>query len=123
MRMSKRVGGTVVSGILMLAILVPSASAVAPGRTTQQRVRCDSGSHLEGRWGNRYWQVTFTLKNNRNQRTMVYGSWYVDGLPNRTVRHRAELAAGAKEIFYSDGTDGSEHDEPPTIDRLRCRYS
>ena len=119
MRMSKRMAGMVAGGILMLATLAPPANAVAPGRATQ-RVHCPSHAEHYNRWHRSYWVVTFVLKNDRNHRSTVYGSWHVDAArESRTVRHHADLAAGTRETF-STTFDGGPN-QAPQVDLPRCR--
>ena len=119
MKLSVRAATMVVVVILMMAMVAPSATAVAPGRRAQ-RVHCSSSSQHYRRWHQSYWVVTFVLKNDRKHRSTVHGSWRVEGASSdRTVRHHADLAAGARKSF-SKLFDGGPN-AAPAIDLLRCR--
>ena len=115
MKLSVRAAPMVVVVILMMAMVAPSATAVAPGRRGHD-VRCSSSVAKTGSsaWGRR-WQIRFVLQNNRNQRTTVHGRWQVDtsGYVD-THRHGAELAAGEREVFYL------KLQRRPIVDLLRC---
>ncbi len=117
MKLSVRAATMVVVGILMMAMVAPSATAVAPGRSAL-KVRCDDRVERVGHGWGRHWEARLILENNRNQRTTVYGSWFVDGPHgNDTFRHHAELAAGERKVFRHGISRGREG---PTVDLLRC---
>ena len=119
MKLSVRAATMVVVAILMMAMVAPSATAVAPGKWDfGPRVGCRSfvtSSH--------YLRVNFILKNDRNQRTTVHGRWHVydDSRIDETFRHHAELATGEREVFTH--IVGHPYMDEPTVDRLDCRES
>ena len=118
MKLSVRAATMLVVAILMMAMVAPSATAVAPGKWGHPDVRCNSRVTETGSsaWGRR-WQIRFVLKNNRNQRRTVHGRWQVESSGYiDTLRRDAELAADERAVFYHRLT------YRPTVDLLACRF-
>jgi hypothetical protein len=116
--MTMRIARMIAIGGLMVAALAVPAHAVAPGRTPE-RVRCGASARLFTHGPHR-WIVTFVLKNERDHRATVHGSWHVDARDvSRTVRHHADLDPGRRKKFGTWFEGG--RDQEPTVELLRCR--
>ena len=126
MKQSVRAATMVVVGILTMAMVAPSATAVVPGRWAHG-VRCHSRADYDqgrtwGHWDDR-WIVTFVLVNQRNHRSTVYGSWHLGtsrSVHSETVHRHADLASEGRQTFEVKYRGELEKDAP-TIDLLGCR--
>jgi hypothetical protein len=119
MRPSARRAGAAMTALLILTLWAPSAGAVAPGRTVA-RERCSSTAERGFRMHYRYWRVTLIVRNLRNHRATVYGSWHVvTRHTDRTYRHHAELAPDTRAIFTKVFKGAAR--PAPVIDPLGCR--
>ena len=124
MKLSVRAATMVVVGILLMAMVAPSATAVTPGRWAHG-VRCHSRVHFDQgiRWDHEgRWIVTLALANNRNHRSTVHGSWHIDTPRSErgdTVHRHADLASGARQTF--EVSYHGQLQDPPTVDLRNCR--